>query len=134
MVFSGSVFLFFMTQLFYIPSVGILSILFGWTAANPGVASSRMILFIPGGFIFGGQSGPMSDLVEWVRLGSHCFPLVWEYKFVRDIMMRGAGFWDIAGEFGRFLLYIGILLVIFLVVFYKARKNLQARDLHKDSI
>lgn len=123
MVFSGSIILFFVTQIFYISAVGIMSILFGWTAANPGVAASRMILFIPGGFIFGGQSGPLADLLDWVRIGSHFFPLVWEYKFVRDIMMRGAGFWDIANEFGGFLIYIGVLLIVFCYVFLRSRKS-----------
>ncbi len=58
MVFSGYIVTFIITQVFYIFIVGICSILIGWTAANPGVASSRMILFIPGGFILGGATAP----------------------------------------------------------------------------
>ena len=58
MSFSGNVFLFLLTQLFYIPALGIASLIFGWSAATPGVANSRMILFIPGGFIFGGSAVP----------------------------------------------------------------------------
>ena len=55
MTFSGSLLLFLAVQIFYVMTVGTLSTLFGWTAANPGIASSRMILFIPGGFIFGSE-------------------------------------------------------------------------------
>lgn len=127
MVFSGSIFLFFITQLFYIPAVGIMSLLFGWTAANLGVAASRMILFIPGGFILGGATGPIPILSQWVQIGSHFFPLVWEYEFIRDILMRGAGFWDIAQEFGAFLIYIGLLATFFCWRFFRIRNKMLAR-------
>jgi ABC-type multidrug transport system permease subunit len=124
MVFTGSTILFLITQFFYIPAVGILSLLFGWSAANPGVASSRMILFIPGGFILGGATGPIPILSQWVQIGSHIFPLVWEYEFIRDIMMRGAGFWDIASEFGQFLFYFAALIIIFCFRFHITRKHM----------
>ncbi len=91
MTFSGSLLLFLAVQIFYVMTVGTLSTLFGWTAANPGIASSRMILFIPGGFIFGGPTGPISFYPDWVVAASHLFPLTWEYHFVRDIISRGAG-------------------------------------------
>jgi hypothetical protein len=92
MSFAGNVFLFLLTQIIYIPTLGIMSLLFGWSAATPGVANSRMILFIPGGFIFGGSSGPLAIQSQWVQVLSHVFPLRWEFEFVRDIVLRGAGF------------------------------------------
>ena len=81
-------------------TVGMLSLLFGWTAANPGIASSRMILFIPGGFIFGGPTGPLTHYPDWVLAVTHVFPLTWEFHFVRDIVTRGAGLMDISKELG----------------------------------
>ena len=123
MVFTGSIVLFLVTQLFYIPAVGIMSLLFGWSAANPGVAASRMILFIPGGFILGGATGPIPIQSLWVQICSHVFPLVWEYQFIRDIMMRGAGFFDIATEFGEFLIYFSILILLFCFQFHRQRKK-----------
>lgn len=79
MAFAGSVWLFFLTQCFYIPAVGVMSLLFGWNAANPGVAASRMILFIPMGFILGGATSPLMEQSLWVRYFAHFFPLTWEY-------------------------------------------------------
>jgi ABC-2 type transport system permease protein len=113
MTFSGSIFLLLFTQLLYIPTLGILSLIFGWSAANPGLANSRMIFFIPGGFIFGGSAGPLFIQDTWVQVLSHVFPLRWEFEFVRDVILRGAGFWDIASEIGGFLLYGAIIIVIF---------------------
>ena len=128
MVFSGSVLVFLLTQVFYGFVVGLMSLLFGWTAANPGIASSRMILFIPGGFILGGPTGPIPVLSTWVQVLSHVFPLTWEFHLVRDILMRGAGFMDFSREFGAFMLYIGVIAVIFCLRFYKARKKLLAKE------
>jgi ABC-2 type transport system permease protein len=126
MVFSGSVLLFLVTQVLYIPALGVLSLLFGWSAANPGVAASRMILFIPGGFILGGSTGPIPLQSAWVQVVSHVFPLVWEYQFVRDIMMRGAGFLDMTRDFGGFLLYFAAVTILFCWRFYREKKKLAA--------
>ena len=128
MVFSGSLFVFLFSQILYIMGVGIMSLLFGWTAANPGIASSRMILFIPGGFILGGPTGPVPVLSPWVQALSHVFPLTWEFHFVRDIIARGAGFMDCAKEFGSFMIYLGILAVIFCLRFYSCRNKQFAKE------
>ncbi len=127
MVFSGSILTFIFTQIFYVFVLGTMSLLMGWTASNPGIASSRMILFIPGGFILGGPTSPVPILSEWVFVLSHIFPLTWEFHFVRDVISRGARFFDIADIFGAFLLYIAAVFLVFCLVFYKARKNLLAQ-------
>ena len=101
-----------------------MSLLFGWNAANPGVASSRMILFIPGGFILGGATSPIVEQSLWVQHVAHFFPLTWEYEFTRDIIVRGAGFGDIAQTLGQFLLYFATLLIVFCLVFRHARQGL----------
>ncbi|WP_295100827.1 ABC transporter permease [Selenomonas sp.] len=122
--FSGSLLVFLFIQVFYILVTGTLSLFFGWTAANPGIASSRMILFIPGGFILGGMTGPVTFLAPWVVSLSHIFPLTWEYHFQRDIIARGAGMSDIAQTFGAFLIYMSIVAILFCIRFYTARKAL----------
>ena len=138
MTFSGSLLTFLFVQVFYVLTVGTMSVLFGWTAANPGIASSRMILFIPGGFIFGGPTGPISFYPDWVVAASHLFPLTWEFHFVRDIIARGAGFADISKEFGAFLLYMAVVLILFCAKFFSARRALlkrQAQDeLHRQKM
>lgn len=121
LVFQGNILLFLLMQLFYIPALGVMSLLFGWTSANPGVAASRMILFIPGGFILGGLTGPIPILSDWVQVVSHFFPLVWEYSLIRDILLRGASFMDCAKTFGAFLLYFAALIAVFCFCFQRAR-------------
>jgi len=126
LVFSGHVLTFLFTQFFIALAVGMLSLLFGWNAANPGIASSRMILFIPGGFILGGATGPVNHMAEWVQTVSHVFPLTWEFHFVRDIILRGAGIADISKEFGAFLVYLGVVSVLFSWRFHRAREQMIA--------
>ena len=133
MVFTGHLATFLFVQVFFIASVGILSLLFGWTAAHPGIASSRMILFIPGGFILGGVTSPLSHLSGWVVALSHVFPLTWEYHFVRDIVARGAGLMDISREFGAFLVYLGIVAALLVWRFSRARNQLIA-DIQKQEV
>lgn len=123
MSFSGSLLAFLFTQIFFVAVVGMISIIFGWTAPNPGIASSRMILFIPGGFILGGVTSPVPDMSVWVQYLSHVFPLTWEYHFVRDIVARGAGLADISREFGAFLVYVGVVAIIFCFKFYGTKKD-----------
>lgn len=102
----------------------MLSLLFGWMAANPGIASSRMILFIPGGFILGGMTGPLTFYAPWVVAASHVFPLTWEFHFQRDIIARGASFFDISTLFGAFLLYLAAIAAAFILRFRSARRQL----------
>ncbi|SDO89572.1 ABC transporter permease [Selenomonas ruminantium] len=128
LTFSGSLLTFIFVQLFMIPTIGALSLFFGWTAANPGIASSRMILFIPGGFILGGMTAPTTFFADWVVKLSHVFPLTWEFHFQRDIIARGAGFGDIAQTFGAFLIYMGIVGILFCLRFNASRKELLAKQ------
>lgn len=122
MVITGNLFLFLFLQIFYVMALGMMSILFGWTAANPGVASSRMVLFVAGGFIWGGATGPLSLMPEWVIMLSHFFPLTWEFHFVRDVLQRGASFGDILTLFGAFLLYFAAITAVFIWRFEREKK------------
>lgn len=126
--FTGNLFTLLLSILLLAISTGFMSILFGWGAANPGVAASRMILFIPGGFILGGMSGPLDLHPGWVHVVSNVFPLVWEYRFTRDIILRGASFIDIAQVFGGFMIFTGILAVLVCIRFYHDRKVLLVQE------
>ena len=126
LIFTGHVLTFVFTQFFYIAAVGLLSLLFGWNAANPGIASSRMILFIPGGFILGGTTAPIDRFAEWVQTFSHVFPLTWEFHFMRDIILRGAGLSDITQVLGAFFVYLGIVAILFSRQFFASRQKMIA--------
>lgn len=122
LVFSGRVIDFLLIQILYAVMLGMLSILVGWTASNPGIASSRMILFIPGGFILGGVTSPLSHLSPWVVTASHIFPLTWEFHFTRDIIQRGATLSQISSEIGAFMIYVA-LVAILLSLRFETRRN-----------
>ena len=124
LVFSGTIIDFLIIQTLMVLAIGILSLFFGWTAPNPGLASSRMILFIPGGFILGGVTNPLSHLQPWVVTVSHIFPLTWQFHFTRDIIQRGASLSDISSEIGEFLIYIAVTAILLSFRFYSSRKNL----------
>ena len=124
LVFSGRVLEFLLIEIFMALTIGMLSIFVGWTAANPGIASSRMVLFIPGGFILGGATSPLSHFSEWVVYGAHIFPLTWQFHFTRDIIQRGASLSDISSEIGAFMVYMGIVAIILSLRFYKSRSEL----------
>ena len=125
MNFSGNYPLLLLSIIMLSVSVGLMSLLFGWGAANPGVAISKMILFIPGGFVLGGASGPLNILPFWVQTVSNIFPLVWGYRLNRDVM-RGASLMDCSREIGGFMLYIGILAALICLRFYRNHQALLA--------
>ena len=124
LVFSGRVVDFLLIQIIYAVMLGMMSITIGWTAPNPGIASSRMILFIPGGFILGGVTSPLSHLSDWVVAASHIFPLTWEFHFTRDIIQRGASLPQISSEIGAFLIYVSIVAILLCLRFNAKRNDL----------
>ena len=124
LVFSGRLVEFLIIQILMAITIGMLSVFMGWTAANPGIASSRMILFIPGGFIFGGVTSPVDHLAGWVVALSHIFPLTWQFHFTRDIIQRGASLSAISAEVGAFLIYIGIVAILLSWRFEKSRAEI----------
>ena len=131
LIFAGHLANFIFVQIFYVFVLGMVTTLAGWSAANPGVAASRMILIIPGGFIFGGPTGPLSHFADWVVALSHIWPLTWEFHFTRDIITRGADFMGYAATFGAFLIYIAVIGVLYTLRFYSAKKELLARDIEE---
>ncbi len=123
LIISGSILLFFAFQTLLIFDIGMLSLLFGWNAANPGVASSRVIFFIPGGFILGGVTMPISHFSDWVIQFSHIFPLTWQFHFTRDILQRGAALSDLPHITVLFLLYSAALLAFFCLRYERERRR-----------
>ncbi len=134
MVFAGNVLEFIVSQIFYLPTLGMLAILFGWGAANAGVAGSRMLFLIPGGFIFGGATFPVSLYPSWVVLSTHVFPLTWEFNFVRDIIIRGSHLWEMPDIIGGFFIYMGIVMAVFYYRFYKNAEALEEQELHASAL
>ena len=128
LIFSGRLIELLIIQILMAMTIGMLSVFMGWTAANPGIASSRMILFIPGGFIFGGVTSPLDHLSSWVVNLAHIFPLTWQFHFTRDIIQRGASLFSISAEVGAFLVYVGIVAILLTWRFEKSRAEIFATD------
>lgn len=124
LIFSGRLIEFLIIQILLAITIGMLSVLIGWTAANPGIASSRMILFIPGGFILGGATSPVDHFSHWVVVLSHIFPLTWEFHFTRDIIQRGASLADISSQVGAFMIYMAAVAILLSLRFSKSRAEL----------
>lgn len=134
LVFSGRLIEFLIVELLMAVTIGMLSVFMGWTAANPGVASSRMILFIPGGFIFGGVTSPTDHLSNWVVVLSHVFPLTWQFHFTRDIIQRGASLPSISAEVGAFLFYVGIVAILISWRFEKSRAEIATAPVVEEKV
>jgi len=124
LVFSGRVVEFLLVQILMTLTIGVISVFVGWTAANPGIASSRMILFIPGGFIFGGVTSPLTHFSPFVVNIAHIFPLTWQFHFTRDIIQRGASLSEISSEIGAFFIYMSIVGILFAWRFNKSRAEI----------
>jgi len=122
--FTGNYFALLLSVLLLGSSSGLMSLLFGWREVDPGGAASKMILFVPGGFILGGFSNPMDIVPAWVQVVYNVFPLVWEFRLIRDIILRGAAFMDIARDFGGYMIYTGVLALLVSARFYHDRKAL----------
>lgn len=123
--FAGNFFSLMFAVLLFVWSMAFSCILFGWGAPNPGAAISKMILFVPGGFILGGYTMPLDILPEWVRLVSNIFPLTWVFRFTRDILLRGASFMDAAQEFGSYMMYVAVLALLVCIRFYREHNSLR---------
>lgn len=104
-------------------SVVTAAVLIGWGAPNPGVAISRMILFIPGGFILGGASGPLNLVPPAVQFVSNIFPLVWSYRLFRDVAQRGAPLGECIGEYSAYLGYIAVIVLLLYVRYRRAQQQ-----------
>ena len=62
----------------------------------------------------------------WVVNFAHIFPLTWQFHFTRDIIQRGASLPAISSEIGAFMIYMGIVSILFSLRFYNSRKELLA--------
>lgn len=126
--FAGNFFVLLLSLVLHAMSLSFMSMLVGWGAPHPGAAGSRMIIFVPAGFILGGATIPLGIVPSWVLAVSNVFPLVWANRLARDIILRGASFMDIAREFGGFMIFTAILAVLLCLRFYRDRQALLAQN------
>lgn len=114
----------------YLPSLfmtgmcfGLLAVIYTWSAADPGHGASLMIFLVPPGFILGGATMAVGVVPHWAFVLSHAFPLVWQYRFWRDMALRGTDFMGMLEIYGMYLAYICVLCLIISLRFYHELKK-----------
>ena len=129
--FAGSVVGFLISIVLYTVSTGLLCMIFSWGAKHPGEAIRKMMFVIVPGFILGGVALPQALLPNWVAMVSNGFPMVWFFRFVRGVGLRGADLSYMWRELGGFILYVCILAGILVFRLYQERQKLarQKEDL-----
>ena len=90
-----------------------------------------MIFLVPPGFILGGATMALGFVHGWVYLVSHGIPLVWIFKFWRDVGLRGMGWSDMWGLIGAFLCYLVFLAALVGIRFW--RDEMKAREALRES-
>lgn len=134
MRFAGSWPFFWLTIFTTGVCIGLLSLFFSWNSENPGAGTAFMILYVPPGFILGGSTMAIPFLTDWVQNVSHIWPLVWQYRFVRDIAQRGEFQAGVVAHYGCYLLYATVLALLVYWRYYKSMKLLtgpRTRDINE---
>lgn len=124
MRFAGSWPFFLLTLFTTGVCIGLLSLFFSWNSEDPGAGTAYMILFVPPGFILGGATMAIPFFTDWVKYVSHVWPLVWEFRFVRDIAQRGEYQAGVVAHYGWYLLYTVVLALLVYWRYYKSMKLL----------
>lgn len=122
--FAGSLTAYFVSSILIIAAMGLLCFILGWRAERPSGALGPLIV-VPG-FLFGGIIFPLPILPDWLNALANVFPLDWQFRFLRDIALRGAGFMEMSSQFGALIFYVTILLAVFTVRFYREYAELSA--------
>lgn len=129
--FAGNPFIFMLALFFGALANTWVAMLLSWGATNPGAGASRMIFLVPPGFILGGATMALGFVHGWVYLVSHGIPLVWIFKFWRDVGLRGMGWSDMWGLIGAFLCYLVFLAALVGIRFW--RDEMKAREALRES-
>ena len=128
--FDGNYFVFvpsiFMTGLAF----GWLGFLLSWKTNNPGEGASKMVFLVPPGFIMGGSTMAVGIMPIWAYYVSHAFPLVWLFRFFRDIAMRGRSLIDMMSTYGVFIIYLTVIAFVVMIVFNQVKKTAAEPELN----
>ena len=83
-----------------------------------------MILIIPPGFILGGALMASAVLPDWVNTFKFAFPLTWQFEFWRDNAYRGIEFSTMLGTYGKYILYLSVLVGILYIIHNFSREKM----------
>lgn len=121
----------------YIPSIFMTALAFGWlafilswTTHHPGEGASRMVFLVPPGFILGGATMAVGLLPFWAYTISYAFPLVWQYRFYRDVAMRGMSTLSLLPTYGAYLIYLTLIASIVTILYWRTEKVMVKDKVH----
>lgn len=97
----------------------------GWSAANPGKASLRLMLLILPSFMLSGAQLSVAMLPPSLQYVSNILPLTWHFKFLRGMGFKGGSLKYFIPELGGFLI---LLLLIFILIALKKIKLAKNED------
>ena len=110
----------------YLPSLfmtgmafGMLGLIIAWKTTNPGQGASFMTFLVSPGFILGGATMATGYAAPWAYYASYAFPLVWQYRFYRDVALRGASASEMMSTYGAFLGYLTVIALILTVLYWR---------------
>ena len=120
----------------YVPSIfmsgmgfGMLAIIMSWHTGNPGQGASLMTFLVPPGFILGGATMATGYAAPWAYYASYAFPLVWQYRFFRDVGVRGEETVHMMSTYGGYLLYITVLGIIITLRYWHTKQEVDRENL-----
>lgn len=115
--------------LLYTITLGLFAMALGWSAANPGKASPRLMLIILPSFMLSGAQLPVAMLPPSLQYVSNILPLTWHFKFLRGMGFKGGSLKYFIPEVGGFLILLsGLLLLIFILIALEKRKLAKSED------
>ena len=104
-------------------SLGLLSMVIGWTAPNPQKASGRIIFLILPSFLLSGAQLPIALLPGPLQTVSKLLPLTWHFKFMRGMGYKGGELRYFIPELGVFLVLLsGLAAILFILILMEKRK------------
>ncbi|OCG43353.1 multidrug ABC transporter permease [Gilliamella sp. Choc4-2] len=132
--FDGNYFVFVPSMFMTGIAFGWLGFLLSWKTNNPGEGASKMIFLVPPGFIMGGSTMAVGIMPIWTYYISHAFPLVWLFRFFRDIAMRGRSLVDMLATYGTFIIYLTVIAFVVMIVFERTKKTATQPQLNQNTI
>ncbi|MGG1649888.1 ABC transporter permease [Paenibacillus sp. NRS-1780] len=115
--------------LMYTITLGLFAMVLGWSAANPGKASPRLMLLILPSFMLSGAQLPVAMLPPSLQYVSNILPLTWHFKFLRGVGFKGGSLKYFIPEVGGFLILLSaLLLLIFILIALEKRKLAKSED------
>lgn len=110
--------------LLYTFSSGLLAMLLGWSAPNPGKAGGRIAWLLLPSFLFSGgqvQFALLPELLQWIN---KAIPLSLHFKFLRGMGYKGGDLHYFIPELGHYIILIGVFLLGILFMMIKEKKKI----------